>query len=98
MARGGARSGRPGSQYGNRTDLQQGPHLAPTANVGQPYGTATQQTQAQQQVPMGPPPGPPPIPLSAPTSRPGEPVQAGLPIGPGSGPSPMQPTTLDPVE
>ncbi len=30
--------------------------------------------------------GPPPIPLSAPTQSPNEPIQSGLPIGPGPGP------------
>lgn len=86
MARGGARSGRPGQQYSNRSDLQNAPRLAPTANQGQPYGTATSQLQSQQAVPMAPAPGPAPVPISAPTSRPTEPVQAGLSLGPGPGP------------
>lgn len=82
MPRGGPRSGRPGSQYSNRSDLQAAPRLAPAANVNQPYGTAKSQLDAQQTVPMGPPP----IPLSAPTARPSEPVQSGLSLGPGAGP------------
>lgn len=82
MARGGSRSGRPGQNYANRSDLQNAPRLAPTAQTGQPYGQAGAQLAAQESVPMGPPP----IPLSAPTQRPSEPVQAGLSLGPGPGP------------
>lgn len=82
MPRGGPRSGRPGTQYSNRSDLQSAPRLAPQANVDQPYGTAKAQEEAQATVPMGPPP----IPLSAPTQRPGEPVTSGLSLGPGPGP------------
>lgn len=82
MARGGARSGRPGAQYSNRSDLQAAPRLAPTAQTGQAYGQAGAQLESQQQVPMGPPP----IPLSAPSQRPSEPVQSGLSLGPGAGP------------
>ena len=82
MPRGGPRSGRPGANYGNRSDLQAAPRLAPQANVGQPYGTAKSQEDAQATLPMGPPP----IPLNAPSSRPTEPVQSGLSLGPGAGP------------
>lgn len=82
MARGGSRSGRPGQQYSNRSDLQSAPRLAPTAQTGQAYGEAGQQLASQAQVPMGPPP----IGLSAPTTRPSEPIQAGLSTGPGPGP------------
>lgn len=82
MARGGSRSGRPGQNYPNRTDMQNAPRLAPVANQGQTYGTAKAQLDSQSTIPMGPPP----IPLSAPTQRPSEPVQAGLSLGPGPGP------------
>src|SRR5688500_5559091 len=82
MARGGSRSGRPGAQYGNRSDLQSAPRLAPQANQGQTYGTAKAQEDAQTQLPMGPPP----IPINAPTAHPSEPVQSGLSLGPGPGP------------
>lgn len=82
MARGGARSGRPGANYSNRSDLQNAPRLAPTAAKNQPYGEAGSQLAAQAQVPLGPPP----TPINAPTSRPSEPVQAGLSLGPGPGP------------
>lgn len=82
MPRGGPRSGRPGQAYSNRSDLNAAPRLAPQANVGQPYGTAKAQEEAQAQMPMGPPP----IPLSAPSQHPGEPVQNGLSLGPGVGP------------
>jgi hypothetical protein len=82
MPRGGPRSGRPGAQYSNRSDLQAAPRLAPQANTGQPYGTAKAQEDAQTTLPMGPPP----IAMNAPTQRPTEPVQSGLSIGPGVGP------------
>ena len=84
MPRGGPRSGRPGGNYSNRSDLQNGPRLAPAAPKGQPYGEAGQQIQRQIDIPMAPPA--PPVPLGAPSSRPNEPVQAGLSLGPGVGP------------
>lgn len=96
MARGGPRSGRPGAQYSNRSDLQSAPRLAPTANQGQQYGTAKAQLDSQREIPMGAPPAP--IPLSAPTTRPNEPVQSGLPIGPGPGPEAAALSSPDPVE
>ena len=82
MPRGGPRSGRPGAQYPNRSDLQSAPRLAPQANVGQGYGQAKAQEDSQATIPMGPPP----VPLNAPTAHPNEPVQNGLSIGPGIGP------------
>lgn len=82
MARGGARSGRPGASYSNRSDLQNAPRLAPTAAKDQPYGEAGAQLASQTQMPLGPPPPP----INAPTSRPSEPVTAGLSLGPGPGP------------
>ena len=66
--------------------MQNAPRLAPVANQGQPYGTASAQLASQESVPMAPAPGPPPVPIGAPTSRPGEPVQSGLSLGPGVGP------------
>lgn len=84
MPRGGPRSGRPGGSYSNRSDLQNGPRLAPAAAKGQPYGEAGAQLASQAQIPLAPPT--PPIPLSAPSTRPNEPVQAGLSLGPGPGP------------
>lgn len=96
MARGGSRSGRPGSQYSNRTDLQSAPRLAPSAPTGQPYGEAGAQRARQAEIPLGRPPTP--VPLSAPTSRPNEPVQSGLPIGPGPGPEAAAMASPDPVE
>jgi hypothetical protein len=96
MPRGGPRSGRPGAQYSNRSDLQSAPRLAPAANVDQPYGTAKAQLDTQAQMPMGPPP----VPLNAPTARPSEPVQSGLSLGPGAGPDSIPalapPDSIDP--
>lgn len=88
MARGGSRSGRPGQQYGNRSDLQNAPRLAPTAQKDQPYGQAGQQLAAQAALPMAPPSPPPapPTPITAPSSNPSEPIQSGLSSGPGPGP------------
>lgn len=93
MPRGGPRSGRPGAQYSNRSDLQSAPRLAPQANAGQPYGTAKAQEDAQTQMPMGPPP----TPINAPTSRPQEPVQSGLSLGPGPGPETIPSLTPTPT-
>lgn len=61
--------------------------LPPTTVPGQPYGEAADQRRAQQVVPMGPqsPLRPPPA-LRGPSTHPGEPVQTGLPSGPGAGP------------
>jgi hypothetical protein len=96
VARGGARSGKPGANYQNRTDLQSAPRLAPSAPTGQPYGQAGAQLASQAQMPMGPPPNP--VPLNAGTSRPNEPIQSGLPIGPGPGPESAMLSSPDPVE
>lgn len=111
MARGGRRTGTPGTAYPNRTDLP-GKPLAPTAMPNQPYGAAGAQLSSQQAVPMASPPAPSaaaptpggaappaaggvgaPMPspgaagdLHRPTERPGEPVQAGMAMGPGPGP------------
>lgn len=95
MARGGARSGRPGQSYSNRSDLNAAPHLAPVAPTNQPYGTAGSQIAAQQALPMAAPP----TPMSSPTLRPSEPVQSGLSTGPGVGPEAipaLNPSAPDP--
>src|SRR5437763_3351682 len=97
MARGGPRSGKPGAQYSNRSDLQSAPRLAPTAQTNQPYGQAGQQLASQSQMPMAPAPIPP-IPLPAPPARPNEPDQSGLPSGPGPGPQSAPPSIPAPVE
>ena len=77
--RGGARQGTPGKGYSNRTDL--------ISNYDQSKDTAA---AGGMEAPAGPivPFSPDDIPgLDTPTERPGEPVTAGLPIGPGPGPS-----------
>lgn len=95
--RGGKRTGAPGVNYSNRTDLQQAPRAVP----GQVYGRATQQLEAQRQMPLpraggaspgGVSPAPLPLaprapltPLDAPSERPDEPLTAGLSSGPGPG-------------
>lgn len=84
--------------YGIRTDLNM-----PKAKVkkmaaqNQTYGKAGAQIESQRAVPMGASPtevqgrkaAPMPAlePLLAPTKRPGEPITAGAPFGPGVGPS-----------
>lgn len=94
MARGGPRTGQAGKAYPNRSDLRQ---QAISTVPGQEYGKATQQANAQRAVPMaGMQPLPAPVPLDAPSQRPGEPVTAGLPIGPGPG-SEVLPTHSDPT-
>src|SRR4051794_15174476 len=97
MARGGPRSGKPGAQYSNRSDLQSAPRLAATAQTGQPCGVAAHQLASQPQMPMAPSPTPP-TPLPAPSTRPNEPVQSGLPSGPGPGPQSVPGSIPDPVE
>ena len=94
---GGARQGKPGQSYSNRSDLRAQKVQVAT---GQEYGKATEQRRAQQAVPMaGTPPPPSPAggaqipyagpmageqgPLLRPTERPDEPVTAGVPFGPG---------------
>lgn len=96
MARGGARSGKPGANYTNRSDLQNAPRLAPTAQTNQPYGEAGAQLSRQQEIPLTPPQGPPPPPLNSPSARPGEPVQSGLSLGAGPGPEGIPALTPNP--
>lgn len=100
MPRGGRRSGKPGAAYGNRSDLNQAPRAAGTGT----YGEAAAMKRAQEVVPLPkqppvasmPPPVPGAQPFTRPTERPGEPVSAGLPIGPGAGPEAMM-HNVDPV-
>lgn len=100
MPRGGARRGKPGATYSNRSDLNQPVRTAP----GQQYGQATAQADAQRAIPLpatAPPPSaapapvaaPPPEPglLSAPTARSNEPLTAGMNIGAGPGPDANSP-------
>lgn len=106
---GGARQGKPGANYPNRTDMQ----LAPRAAPGQSYGAAAEQLRGQEAVPMGAPPTavppvgggapagevpmpPPPTPLAAPTGRPDEPITAGLAMGAGAGPEALGMEEVDP--
>lgn len=83
MARGGKRTGTPGTSYSNRTDLNQAPS-------GDTYGDKKQMQDRIDAVPLQPAPRPQgqpqaqPQPLQAPgaltrpTERPMEPVTAGL--------------------
>lgn len=102
MARGGRRTGTPGKNYRNRTDL----HQPIRAASGGQYGEVKALKDAQKVVPLpnanavAPPSSPSPIQsapggggvapgdinFEAPTDRPNEPVTAGLPVGPGPGP------------
>lgn len=94
MPRGGKRQGTQGNAYSNRTDLisNYGPKGDPASGNIQPPA---------QQAPTMPAITPDDVPnLSDPTMRPAEPVTAGLPVGPGSGPEslgPMPPSPMDPV-
>ena len=71
--------------YPQRTDLQKVP--MPTPDTGT-YGQAAAQRKALQQVPAGIPKLPV---FNRPTEAPGEPVMAGVPIGPGPGPEALAP-------
>jgi len=88
MASGGERSGRPGAQYGQRSDLQAQPRTAQPVRVapGQQYGRAEAQREAQRSIPL-----PGQKPFARPTERPDEPITAGLPIGAGPGPEALAP-------
>lgn len=104
MARGGSRNGKPGTAYGNRSDLQ-----AAKAPTGMPYGEHAASIEAQKAIPL---PNTPPVsaPGQAPTQgalpaalgdftrateRPTEPITAGLAVGPGPGPEAL--TTVGPA-
>lgn len=111
MARGGRRTGTPGTSYQNRTDL----NLAPKAATGLPYGEHKQLIQAQQAVPLQSAATPTPS-VSSPvtgagspalpgqqdftrgTERPHEPVTAGLPVGAGPGPEVLQAAVQQPPD
>jgi hypothetical protein len=85
--RGGIRQGTPGRGYVNRTDLarnygQPKPPVALSATVPQPQGEQPALADMLSQVPVRPDDVPD---LGAPTNRPGEPVTAGLNLGPGPG-------------
>jgi len=90
MPPGGARQGTPGVAYENRTDLTADTQPIRTVKAKN-YGDRKRQEDAQRAVPLPAGRQPPPpgslTPLTAPTERPGEPVTAGLPVGPGPGPS-----------
>lgn len=96
MPRGGRRQGKPGQAYPNRSDLPTAPDPGAGTFKGQPYGAAKAQAQVQASgappgvasPPVAAPPGPVPGSFGAfnrPTERPGEPVTAGVDVGPGPG-------------
>jgi hypothetical protein len=118
------RTGQPGGQYPNRSDLR---NPGNEQVKGQPYGERAAQQAAQRAVPItGPPQAPVPptgpaggatgtaplvpsapatagaggpapgelTPLFAPTERPGEPVTAGIGLGPGPGREALNATPL----
>jgi hypothetical protein len=90
MPPGGYRQGTPGQAYPQRTDLAADtqPVRSPKTKV---QGDRKRREDAQRIMPLSrQPPTPGSLtPLTAPTERPGEPIQAGLPMGPGAGPSSM---------
>lgn len=86
MARGGPRQGTPGSQYGNRSDLQAAPRQPAKAAPNQQYGERKRQMDAQRSMPL-----PGQRPFARPSERPDEPITAGLPVGAGPGPEALAP-------
>jgi hypothetical protein len=89
---GGYRQGTPGKAYTNRSDLAADRQPVRVAR-GKDYGERQAAEQSQTAMPLPdvsniPAPGSVPS-LTAPTTRPGEPVTAGIPIGPGPGPGVM---------
>jgi hypothetical protein len=102
---GGRRVGQPGQAYANRSDLTQAPRAAPGQTYGAGAAqTRAQQAVPLPQAPPpaagGGAPAGAPLPgwirpddtptLGAPTSRPDEPLEAGLPFGPGRTPAPTE--------
>lgn len=66
-----------------RTDVQ-----APMPMTGGPYGEAKEMAEIQAAAPMyAAPEVTPPVPLTAPTTQPDVPLTAGIPSGPGPGPT-----------
>ena len=89
MPPGGARTGAPQTAYQRRSDLNAGTQPVKSAkSVVQ--GDRKRRESAQQVIPLPATQGPPKpgslTSLTAPTERPGEPITAGLPVGPGPGP------------
>jgi hypothetical protein len=81
MPRGGRRRGTPGRAYSNRTDLG----MDYAMDQGSPAAGGMEQLAAAQQ--QGPLVTPDDIPnLTDPTQYPDQPIESGLPMGPGSGP------------
>ena len=105
MPRGGARQGKAGQAYSNRSDLN--PALKPQAIQGGQYGSVSAQIASQKAVPMASAPLPtspvgqqpfpaapqaPLTPLDAPTQRPDEHLMTGVGDN-----SLMPPTAADPA-
>lgn len=86
MPTGGARTGRPGAAYANRSDLngsdaQYGDGVNQAAVVAATPGSPSRPTTGGGGIAIAPGMMGP---LDAPTDRPTEPITAGLPIGPGA--------------
>lgn len=99
MPSGGRRTGTPGVQYPNRTDLPN------AVGPSEQYGERVAQERALRAVPIGAPSGQPALAengpgaggvveslpaVDAPTGRPSEPLTAGAPVGPGPGPEALR--------
>ena len=88
---GGARQGTPGKAYANRTDLAQ--DMMPSPEAGTRTPASGGMGQSGEEMMKAAKNAPRPIyaddfpNLKDPTTRPGEPVTAGLPTGPGPGPT-----------
>ena len=110
-ANGGTRTGTPGTRYPNRSDLTQAPTAATNQPYGQAGAQIAAQRAVP--LPAAPPipnaaagggaAGPFARPedtptLTAPTQRPDEPLEAGMPFGPGPGPQAMGQPHMSDVE
>ena len=89
MPPGGVRTGQPQTAYTNRRDLDAGTQPV-RSTKSKVQGDRKRRESAQQVIPLPATQGPPRpgsmTSLIAPTERPGEPITAGLPFGPGAGP------------
>lgn len=96
-----APSAAPGQTYGTATAQLQAQKVAPLPQQAGPPPPAAGSAPGVAQAPGAAPAGPMPGalgPLNRPTERPGEPLTAGLPFGPGPGPEVLGQGQMQPID